>query len=158
MRALLLWGVLGVASYVVGGLLLLGAVVPLATADGIDFGAVTPMHGALVATSVVLFAFGGFCVRRGQSRYDGRRGDSELPERFRSGARLADERSGAEGSDRPGEEGDRRGRPPGDWAGDREEPQSSGDATGATVRCPHCGAENDPEYTFCGHCSKELGG
>ena len=32
---------------------------------------------------------------------------------------------------------------------------SSG-ATAATVACQFCGAENDPEYTFCRQCTSEL--
>lgn len=150
LRETLIWGTLGAISYVVGGLLLFVAVVPVASADGLDVGALTPLGAVLLLASLGCFALGAFCVRKGNPR--GGQSSSQLPERFQKGV-GSHERSGGDElrkrdlvdrADPPGEDEDAR-RP------SNPEPASA-------VECPNCGTPNEREYTFCGHCSGRLEG
>ena len=150
LRDTLLWGTFGALSYVVGGLLLFVAVVPVASSEGLDVGALTPLGVALVLASLGCFVLGAFCVRKGSPR--GSQSPSRLPERFQKGVGSR-ERSGTDEL-RKRDLVDRDGLPPQgtDDAGPLSVPDPS------TVRCPNCGARNEPEYTFCSHCSGRLDG
>lgn len=147
LRDTLVWGTLGALSYVVGGLLLFVAVVPIASADGLDVGVLTPLAAVLLLASLGCFVLGAFCVRRGSPR--GSRSSSQLPDRFQKGV-GSNERSRSEDVRRR-DLVDQAGQSPGE-----EGTLSSPDPS--TVRCPNCGARNDPEYTFCSHCSGRLDG
>ena len=149
LRDTLVWGTFGALSYVVGGLLLFVAVVPVASGEGLDVGALTPLAAALLLASLGCFVLGAFCVRKGSPR--GRRPSSELPERFQKGVR-SDERSRGE---------DVRRRDLVDQAGQHSDEDDTGPLSRpdpTTVRCPNCGARNERGYTFCSHCSGRLDG
>lgn len=161
-REALLWGAIGVGSYVVAGALLLVAVAGFWTPDGLDPGASTSLHLLAVGASLALFAAGGYCTSRVRATVGPP--DSELPDRFRRGVdppddragRLSAGRSGLDRDDQSGAGGGPRADPGRDV---RPEPVPTDEGADASaVPCPHCGVENDPGYTFCANCSGRLGG
>ena len=129
----LLWVVVALVSYLIASVAFL-AVLFGAGLLGPDFSpeALSAADMAWILASVALFALGGYATY--QVRRSTRPEPSPLPSQFQHGP----------GPSRPQTDSPVDSPP--------VDPSASFD----TVRCPECGTENDPQFTFCRNCSAKL--
>jgi ribosomal protein L40E len=137
------WIAGALVCYLLAGVVLVFVLVSLVDPEqGFSLAALTEIHAAFLAIGTVLFAAGGYCARKAQSKieFQGDQEDTVLPEEFNV-LRPPDER---------GEGGEE----------DYEGPTTAAEAEAArdteTIVCPACGAENDPDFTYCENCAAEL--
>lgn len=132
-RKAALWIVVGLSCYVAAAVTFLAVVFGAGILDSdAALESLTVADYLWLLVSVVLFSVGGYAMRRVQRAQIARPDRSSLPPQYRSGPRTA----------RPGSE-------------ENTDHADHTDDSG-TIRCPNCGSENAPEYTFCQHCSEKL--
>lgn len=137
------WIAGALVCYLLAGIVLVFVLVSLVDPEqGFSLAGLTSLHAAFLALGTVLFAAGGYCARKAQSKLEFQRDETVLPEEFNV-LRPPDER---------GEGGEE----------DFEGPATAAEVEGAgardteTVVCPACGAENDRGFTYCENCATEL--
>lgn len=137
------WIAGALVCYLLAGIVLVFVLVSLVDPEqGFSLASLTGLHAAFLALGTLLFAAGGYCARKAQSKIKFRKDREEtvLPEEFNV-LRPPDER---------GEGGEE----------DIEGPTTAAEAEAArgteTVVCPACGVENDPGFTYCENCAAEL--
>ena len=126
-----LWMAVGLLAYLGAGLLLLLAVMPALTDDGLDMGAVGPEHAGAMFASLLLFVLGGHAARRLRRVRSRAHADTRsLPNEYQASVRQQ-----------------------------VEQEKTSSDAeedTRQMVKCEQCGTLNEQFYTYCGECSAKL--
>lgn len=138
LREQLVWAGVGLLCYLTAALVFLWVVFSAGVVESpSNLGSLTTGDGLWLFASLVLFAVGGYAMRRVQRARTARPDESALPPQYRSGPRPAE--SNATRGSRPS-----------------AEEAIDGASDPGTVRCPNCGAENDPEFTFCQECSEPL--
>lgn len=128
----LLWLSVGILAYLGAGLMLLAALMPAFSEEGLRFEAVGPEHLGALLISLGLFILGGYAARRlrGGTR-PGRGGQSTLPESYQPSVA---QQIGGDGE---------------------SEADATQDAEGK-LTCANCGATNDQFFTYCSECSEKL--
>jgi hypothetical protein len=140
----ILWAVAALLTYLAGAVVFLSVIWGAIGETGFDAGDIGRTGMLVIVASAGMFLLGGYCFRRamgllseasGPKRWpvgpgqSGTPEPSDLPEQYRSTAAPAD----------------------------APEPSEHGPAAdAATTACPHCGAENEPAFDYCWHCSGEL--
>ena len=133
-RNQLLWAGVALLSYLIGSFGFLAVVFSAGLFEsGVSAEALSAADMAWILVCVALFALGGYATWR--IRRTNRPEPSPLPSQFRSG---------------PSADGTRPESPP------DPDPAAGPSSDDAAVRCPECGARNDPGYTFCRNCSAKL--
>lgn len=125
----LLWVAVGLLAYLGAGVLLLVALVPAFSEEGLEISAVGAEQLGAMFASLLLFVIGGYAARRlrgGMARSGGQR---EMADVYQPGLSQQIQRDAA--GDGPDEEPD-------------------------TLTCSNCGAVNERFYTYCGECSEKL--
>lgn len=125
----LLWVTIGLLAYLGAGFLLLVALLPAFSEDGLDVGAVGPEQIGAMFASLLLFVIGGYAARRLRGGLSRQRARRDMSDAYQPGLSDQFQADNAEQTE-------------------TEEPD--------TLTCSNCGAVNERFYTYCAECSEKL--